>query len=138
MTVEEMDQLANLLYEELLNRGNFAVLEGNVSPDFTYANYASDTSGHQQLIDFVQAQHQAFEGYRVAIDFLVPGENGFAVCWTVSGRLVGELFGYQPTGERVEYSGITVQRVEDGMAIEAWSHSDMAERLAAQGVTQAA
>lgn len=136
MTVTDVEQLARRLYEDLLNRGNVAVVDEYVSPDFTYANYASGTAGHQQLIDFVKHQHQALENYEVTIDYLVPGERAFAVCWTVRGRLVGELFGFQPTGENVSYSGITVQRVQDGKVVEAWSHSDMAERLAAQGATR--
>lgn len=131
--VAETERIARAMYEEVLNRANFAVLEQYVSEDYVYQNYLEPTHGRQQLIDLVEAQRAALEEYRVTIDHLVPGEDGFSVCWTVSGRLVGELFGWAPTGERVTYNGITVQRLQDGRAVEAWSFSNMAERLPQQG-----
>ena len=43
----------------------------------------------------------------------------------VSGRHVGAAFGGDPTGQPVDFWGITIVRVEDGRIVEGWNCFDM-------------
>jgi steroid delta-isomerase-like uncharacterized protein len=45
---------------------------------------------------------------------------------TVRATFLGEMLGFQPTGNVVEVSGIAVHRIREGRLVEHWAHMDMA------------
>ena len=115
------------MYEQLFNQGDNSILEKYVSPDFVYRNPMQDTKGRQQIIDLVDAQREAFSGFRQRVDDVaIDRERGaMAVSWTVTGVHEMPFFAYPASGAPITFSGITFFLWEKGQAVAAWGFSDM-------------
>ncbi len=44
--------------------------------------------------------------------------------WSNIGTQTGPIFGFEPTGAEVTWTGINIFRVECGMVVESWSEAD--------------
>ncbi len=51
-------------------------------------------------------------------------EGRVAHRWTFTGTHEGEMMGVEPTGKKVEVSGVEINHVEDGRISESWTVSD--------------
>lgn len=123
--------IAHEMYEQLFNQGDNSVLERYVAEDFVYKNPMQDTVGRQQIVDLVQAQRDAFGGFRQNVDEAVVDRESqsMAVSWTVTGNFDNQFFDYKPTGKPIRFSGITLFKWKNGQAYEAWGFSNMDENL---------
>ena len=56
-------------------------------------------------------------------DSIAEGDNVVTRC-TARGTHQGELLGISPSGNRVEVTGISIDRIEGGKFVESWSNYD--------------
>ena len=67
---------------------------------------------------------RAFPDARMEINEQVGERDLVATRKTLHGTHRGELWGFPPTGNRIEFEFIDIFRVQDGKLIEHWTHMD--------------
>ena len=81
-------------------------------------NYTRQSKSGQEtiaeVVDQINAQHNAFSDYRMDILRAVEGETEVAIYWRSIGRHTGEYMGVPPTGREVVVTGASFIRVENG------------------------
>lgn len=90
--------------------------------------------GREGLKSALGAIRAAFPDSHVTIDDLAFGGETIYRRWTIVGTHTGGFFGVEPTGRRIQMSGVDVDRFEGGLVVEHWSFWDRAELLGQLGV----
>ncbi|MEE8517498.1 MAG: ester cyclase [Dehalococcoidia bacterium] len=68
------------------------------------------------------------------VEDLTAEEDRVAFRWNAEGTHEAELFGVAPTGKRVTFSGVAIQRFKDGKCVdyrEVWDRAGLMEQLGA-------
>jgi predicted ester cyclase len=100
--------------EELWNHnGNLDAAEEIFTPDYVEA-------AKQEAADF----RQGFPDVRSTIEDLIAEGDKVVARWTSHATHQGEYMGIPPTGREVEFTGISVYRIEAGKIAESWSVED--------------
>lgn len=90
-------------------------------------------AGHDGLRDVLHSFHVAFPDQEMELHgTLADGEYGVDF-WTFRATHTGPLGDIEPTGRRVEFSGIDVARIVGGRIKEIWHVEDMAAMHAQLG-----
>jgi predicted ester cyclase len=114
MSVEENKALVCREQEELWNHtGNLDVAQGLFAPDYVEA-------AKQEAADF----RQGFPDVISTIEDLVAEGDKVVARWRAQATHQGEYMGIPPTGNRVEFTGISVYRIEAGKIAESWTAED--------------
>ena len=75
--------------------------------------------------DYAKMLFSAFSNlYHVIEDVVVEGDKA-AVRLVYSGMHTGKLFGFEPTGNRIRYSGACFFKFEDDKIVDAWVLGDL-------------
>lgn len=97
----------------------------------TYVNHqVPDAGGGESVKDFqgykdlVSSFHDSFSDASVTI-FMQIEEGGLVVSrWEISAIQSGEFAGIPPSDKRTSWTGVQIDRFEDGAVIESWVHWD--------------
>jgi predicted ester cyclase len=111
-------------FDEVLGDHDLAALAEVASADIRVhptampceARYGAKGGAEQWLAE----QWSAFPDLRVAGDFTVASGDIVVVRWHARGTSQGTFLGVAPTGRSVDYSGLSMYRVEDGRIAEIW------------------
>jgi steroid delta-isomerase-like uncharacterized protein len=122
--------IARRFNEEVWGRGDQAVLEELLDPDFVdhdaLPGQAPGREGHKQIL---AAFHSAFPDLNVTTEDIVTEGEKVVSRWTARGTHHGELLGIAPTGNGVTIKGIDVLRVAEGRIVERWSQFNSLEMM---------
>jgi steroid delta-isomerase-like uncharacterized protein len=116
--------------EELLNKGNLAVITDVFAPVYiAHATGGDQTGGPEVIEGFVQALRSAFPDLRVEVTILAT--QGDRVAWlrTARGTHQGEFMGVPASGRAIAWREMVVTRFESDRIAEEWAVSDLGERL---------
>src|SRR3712207_4777844 len=105
--------------------------------------YASDYVNHElrdpddpgDLLDieamkaFATEFRQAFPDFHDSIDLQVAEGDLVATRFTLMGTHRGTFRGIEPTGRKVSWTGVTLDRVANGKIVESWANWDMVRML---------
>jgi predicted ester cyclase len=72
----------------------------------------------------MQTVQRAFPGIQNKTEELIAERDKVVARLTYTGTHHGELFGIEPTGRRVTYSGVAIFRISDGAVVEGWVLGD--------------
>ncbi len=109
MSTEENKALARREAQELWNHtGNLDAAEELYAPD-----EAEDAK--QEAADF----RRAFPDVQCTIEDLIAEGDKVVVYWRSQATHQGEYMGIPPTGNRVDFKGIAIYRIEGGKIVEA-------------------
>lgn len=124
-TLEGNKALVRSLLEDDISRGNLAVAEALIAPDFfDHTNppgLQEGIAGHKAIVTLVRG---AFPDLNWAIDDLIAEGDKVVARTTMTGTHLGEFFGIPPTGKRVSMGGVHVLRIADGKIVEHWGSND--------------
>jgi predicted ester cyclase len=81
----------------------------------------------------LKAQYAGLDGFRVVIDDAFATEDRVVCRWRISGRHAGELSGIPPTGNAIEFPGMSLWEFEDGKARRGWVLPDIASLMSEVG-----
>lgn len=70
--------------------------------------------------DIVRANHRAFSDFTVQVLMQIAENDLVASRWRFSAKNTGEYLGHPPTGRHVEWTGIQIDRIENGKIVESW------------------
>ena len=93
----------------------------------SYANHQEsdirgdvETRGLDSWKDLVHKHHDGFPDLRVVLALQIAEGDKVATRWEFSGHHTGQFMGVAPTGELVTWTGVQIDRIEDGKIVESW------------------
>jgi predicted ester cyclase len=129
MSAQENKEKARLMMEEAFGQGKLEVIDEILDPDFV----CYDPNSESGAVRGAETIKQEIEWFRNAIpdltytveDQVAEGDKVVSR-YTATGTHQGEFFGVAPTGNRIEMSGIQIDRFdENGRMVEEWPEYDM-------------
>jgi predicted ester cyclase len=121
MSAEENKAIVRQGMEALFTRdGDLDALDEIYSPDYVgHAPPFPDIEGLQAAKGFALGYRQAFPDLQTTTDDMIAEGDKVVVRWTTSGTHQGETEAFgPPTGNRMEITGITIQRFAEGEIVE--------------------
>ena len=130
MSTEENKSLVSRYVEQILNRGNMAVADELLAPD--YKRYISPTTA--QLSADVQKQRlagirTAFPDWQLTVDDMIADGDRVAFHATIRGTHRGTFQSITPTGKAVTVYALDIVRIENGKFAEHWGGPDLMNLL---------
>jgi predicted ester cyclase len=115
MSAEEVNKaLVRREQEELWNHtGNLNAAQELFAPDYSEA-------AKQEAADF----RQGFPDVESTLEDLIAEGDKVVARWRAQATHQGEYMGISATGNRVEFTGISVYRIDRGKIAESWNVSD--------------
>ena len=134
MTAQENKELYRRVVEDL-NRGDLESSLAFTAPDATLNDRPLGREGDKHRAEMLAT---AFPDQHYELQEMVAEGDWLAVRWRMTGTHLGELAGptmtIPPSGNRLDIRGMSMYRIEEGMAREIWESFDMMEFLRQLGV----
>ena len=134
MTAKSNKELYRRVVEDL-NRGDLESSLEFTAPDATLNGQPLGREGDKHRAEMLAT---AFPDQHYELQEMVAEGDRLAVRWRMTGTHRGELVGptmtIPATGKRLDMWGMSMYRIEDGMAKEIWERFDMMEFLGQLGV----
>lgn len=125
---EENKELLRRWFEEVWNKGRADAIEEMFDEDGTAHGLSDDPSkpikGPSGFRPFHITFRQAFPNMTIVIEDMVAEGDKVAARCSVRGKHEGEFLGTAATQTPVEFTGITIVRIENGKIVEAWNNFD--------------
>ena len=106
-------------YEELLNTGDISNIENYIADDYEEVHdgvrYKLGINGAREHIKGVR---QVYPDIKLIIENQISEGEWIATIYSVTGTFKNEWLGIKPTGEKITYTGVNVDRLKDGKIIE--------------------
>jgi predicted ester cyclase len=122
---DQLKSLARQLLEDDISRGDEAVAERIIHPDFVdHTNppgMQHGLTGHKAIVRLFRT---AFPDQWWQIEDLIAEGDKVVARTTMTGTHQGDFFGIPPTGRSVTLGGVHIMRVADGRVIEHWGSND--------------
>jgi steroid delta-isomerase-like uncharacterized protein len=102
------------------------VIEETVDPDFVNHSAANleDAGGPEGVKNMFCSFRVAFPDGRTTIEDIVAEGDTVVTRWTFRGTHQAKFAGLAPTGQRVEMTGINIDRIANGRFVERWYEMD--------------
>jgi steroid delta-isomerase-like uncharacterized protein len=111
--------------EEIWNQGNYSALERFVSRDFIVRLPDNETiQGVEGIKQFFSQLRNAFPDIRFVIDDQVAEADRVVTHWTAKGTHQGTFKGIPPSGKRLNFTAIDINRIVNEKIVECWSKVD--------------
>lgn len=119
-------EIVKAFYSQIWDKHDKSRIPDLLWPDFTFRGSLGQTCiGHDGFAQYVDAIHEALEGYRCEIlDLVIEGPKAFARM-RFSGLHRGEFLGFGPTGKPVEWLGAALFVFRDGRIASLWVLGDL-------------
>ena len=129
MSAQENKAKARRMLEEAFGQGNLEIVEEILDPDFVCYDPNSE-AGEVRGADTIKQEIQWFRNAVPDLTYTVEDQvaEGDKVVsrYTATGTHKGEFFGVAPTGNRIEMSGIQIDRFGgNGKMVEEWPEYDL-------------
>jgi steroid delta-isomerase-like uncharacterized protein len=124
--------------EELVNKGNFSLLDELVSSDYTYYEPTlGKIDGPEGYKTLVAMYRSAFPDLTLEVEEQIAEADTVVTRWSARGTHLGELMGVSPTGREVAVQGIVISRVRNGQLAQDFESYDVYGMMRQLGVAQA-
>jgi steroid delta-isomerase-like uncharacterized protein len=138
MPGDENKAVVRRFVDEVLNKGNFRVMDEVVAPEFVnHTTRAGFPPTRESTKEQLAMYRSAFPDMRTTVEDMVVEGDRVVSRWTAQGTHQGELMGVPPTGKRVTVSGVDITRVASGKIVEHWEYWDQLELLQQIGAVPA-
>ena len=135
MSTEENKAKQHRIFEEVINKGNMAVADELVAPNYIYHGpVGMEFTGPEGLKQLISMFRNAFPDLHVTVEDTVAEGDRVVSRFTARGTHKGDLTGIAPTGKQVTQAGIVIARWVDGKEVEAWESLDMLGMMQQLGV----
>jgi steroid delta-isomerase-like uncharacterized protein len=121
VAIEENKALISLLFEEVFNRGDLAIVDKVFSSHFVDHSTPDQPVGPKGVRDYFMSIRTGFPDMHVAVDALIAEGDLVAVRTIWRGTHLGEYEGFAATGRQVMRTLIQIFRIEDGKIVEEWN-----------------
>lgn len=123
--IEANKAIQRRVFEEIWNQGALDVADEICVPNIIFHGLADeDMIGPEAFKQFVAMYRGAFPDIHYTIEDQVAEGDMVATRWTATGTHQGELMGIPATGVQTTVTGIAIDRIPDGRAVETWENYD--------------
>jgi steroid delta-isomerase-like uncharacterized protein len=98
---EQNKAFVRRLIEEVIGRGNFALVEELVAADYVGHSSSPEINTREGHKQFLVALRQAFPDLQIKIEDQIAERDKVVTRWTARGTHQGEFAGIPPTGKQV-------------------------------------
>ena len=119
--------LVRRAFEEVANKGDLAVVDEIIAPDFVRHDLGGgpDLVGPEGVRRLITAQRAAFPDLQLAIEHMIVQGDMAVARYTARGTHQGVFQGVAPTGKQVTWRGVNIYRIAGGKLAETWQLADM-------------
>jgi steroid delta-isomerase-like uncharacterized protein len=133
---EDYKAVVRRVIEEAWNKGDLAVVNEVVAPDYIFRVAAGqEYKGPEGLAQSVRMYRTAMPDFHITISDILAEGDRVACRFTVQGTFTGELMGIAPTGKRFTSTGAVFIRFVGGKEVEALEFLDQLSMFQQLGVT---
>jgi len=117
--VEEQNKgLVKRMYEAF-EKGDFEAYKEAVAPEYAwYLPRSTKPISREETIEFGKMLRNAFPDFSYSIEELIAGEDRVISIFIFRGTHEGEYQGIPATGNKIEFSGVMITRIENGKIVE--------------------
>ncbi len=138
MTTEENKASSRRFLDEVINRGNLAVIDELTSPNFVDHSLPPGVPpGNEGFKAFLTMFRAAFPDLHYTIDDEIAEGDRIVQRSTGHGTMKGDFQGMPASGKEATWSEIHIMRFADGKVVEHWGVVDQLGMLAQLGLAQA-
>jgi steroid delta-isomerase-like uncharacterized protein len=117
-------------FEEVWNKGRADAISEMMAEDAVAHGLSEDGQtpmrGRAEFLPFHTKFREAFPNIQVVVEDALAEGDRVAVRCSVRGKHEGDSLGLKATGVTVDFDGIAIARVKDGMFVESWNSFDFA------------
>ncbi len=119
MGVMENKRIIREYIEKVVNTGNMDHIDDYLSEDYTEVhNFIRETIGIEEAKNRVLGIRNTYPDFNVIVDQQIAEGDWVATCCTMSGTHLGEWLNMEPTGKKVSYTAVVVDKIVDGKIVE--------------------
>ena len=107
--------------DRVWNEKDAGAIREAFSPSVVLHSPLGSFQGREELEKIFRHWLQAFPDLRVSFEKVFRDDDHVIVHWKAIGTHQGMFKGIAPTGVRVEYSGVTIHRVQENQVVEYWA-----------------
>jgi steroid delta-isomerase-like uncharacterized protein len=120
--------------EKVWNRGDMAALQALTTPSFRYHLGGQAPRDHEGMRLFLAMTRSAFPDWRVDVLDVTGEGDSLAVRWGGTVTHDGAFHGIEPTGRKIQVSGINMYRIHEGRICDEWEQTDSLGMVGQLGV----
>ncbi len=124
--LEERNMEVAKRYIDTLNEGNFEAFKELLSPDYAIFSPSGspEPASREKLIDNYREARKAISEFTWGIKDITAAKDKVICRIAVRGTYRGGIPGLPATQKKLEFSLITIMRMENGRVIEEWQEDD--------------
>lgn len=135
MSIEQNKAAVRRIISELFNKGNMAVADEIIAPDYIYHFPMMEVKGPEGFKQLISMFRSALPDMQATIKDIVAEGNMVAVTFNMQGTFKGELMGMKPTGKSLNFTEAVFIRFENGKEVEATPYADSAAMYQQLGIS---
>jgi predicted ester cyclase len=128
-----MDSLSGKIYaanHALIVDGNSAAISSYFAPDYVAHLTDQDVvGGHKLVRGMLDLYQRAFPKPKVEVEILLEGTDRVSWQRTIRAKQEGAFKGFPASGRNIVWRDVVTSRFRDGLIVEEWVISDLAEQL---------
>lgn len=125
MSAEENKAVVRRLVEDVVNRGDLAVVDEIFATDFVNRSLATGiTPDREGIKQYITILRSAFPDYHNIIEDLIAEGDRVVARVICRGTHRADFMGIAPTGRSVAFSAISIFRFAGGRVVERWNNTD--------------
>ena len=138
MSTEDNKALVRRFYDEVFNNKNMAGVNAFVAPNVIDHSLPPGAPGEIEGVrQTITMFLTAFPDLYLALEDIIAEGDKVVVRWTMRGTHQGASLGMPPTGKQFTLPGISLLRLDGGMAAETWVSYDQLVMLQQLGLAPA-
>ena len=135
MSAEENKAVLRRIEEEIFNKGDLAVVDELIAPDYVYhGSGGQEFKGPEGFKQYMTMVRNAFPDLHMTLEDIVAEGDKVMHRTRFRGTFKGEMMGIAPTGKQVTISVVTISRFAGGKEVEAWASIDELGMMQQMGV----
>jgi len=125
MSAEENKAVVRRLVEDVVNRGDLAVVDEIFATNFVNLSLATGiTPDREGIKQYITILRSAFPDYHNIIEDLIAEGDRVVARVICRGTHRADFMGIAPTGRSVAFSAISIFRFAGGRVVERWNNTD--------------
>ena len=137
MSIEENKKIVRRYIEEIINTGNVENIEKYISADYVEIHESvKHAIGIEGAKEHIIGVRTTYPDLMVMVEQQIAEDDQVATCITASGTHMGSWLGIKPTGKKVVFTGVNINRIVDGKIVEHGGAANMMGPLLEIGALQ--
>jgi len=124
MSTEENKELIRRVVDEVYSQGNAAAVDRYYASDWVLHDAPPNAGGSRQALkEVLGVIRGGFPDSRASVELILAEGDLVASRNRAEGTHTREYFGVAPTGKRVTFTQLNIDRIRDGKIVESWTES---------------